>query len=232
MDAAQAQTLWDTLALVPDQRGRHGRRFTLQSVLAVAVGALLGGRKGLAAIARWGRSLSRSELRQLGIERDKAPCHSTYHNILKGLKVEALEKCLGQWVCQGGQPGQTCLDGKTLRGSRSADYPALHLLALYSEQLQGVMAQIPVGSDENEVTAALRILKEVSLEGMILSGDAEFTQKGICEQVTEGGGDYFLVVKDNQPTLKGHIETAFTEPFSPLGEADVAAGGAVGSQRR
>lgn len=232
MAATQVETLWDVLGLVPDQRSRHGRRFALRSVLAVVVGALLAGRKSLAAIARWGRSLNGNELHELGIQRDKAPCHATYHNILKELKVEALEKCLGRWVGQGGHPGQSCLDGKTLRASRSADYPALHLLALYSERLQGVVAQMPVGAEENEITVALRLLKEVPLEGMILTGDAEFAQKDICRQVTEGGGDYFLVVKDNQPALKEHIETAFTEPFSPLGEADVAAGGAVGSQCR
>jgi len=231
MDEAQAKTLWDVLGQVPDHRSRHGRRFSLQSVLAVVLGAVLAGRTSLAAIARWGRALKAAELKQLGIERKKAPCHTTYHNVLKDLEVGRLEESLGRWVREGGPPGQSCLDGKTLRGSRSADYPALHLLALYSEQLQGVLAELPVGPGQNEITVALRLLKEVRLEGMILSGDAEFTQKDICQQVTEGGGDYFLVVKDNQPTLKEQIETAFSEPFSPLGEADVAARGAHGPQR-
>jgi hypothetical protein len=72
----------------------------------------------------------------------------------------------------------------------------------------------------------------VALEGAILSGDAIFTQQQICQQVTEGGGDYFLVVKDNQPALKEQIETAFAQPFSPLGKADVEAGGMHGAQRR
>ena len=227
----QAKTLWDALGEVPDHRSCHGRRFSLQSLLAVAVSALLAGRSGLAAIARWGRALSREELKEFGIERKKAPCHATYHYVMKDLEVESLEKSLGRWVAQDGPPGHSCLDGKTLRGSRSADYPALHLLALYSAQLQGVLAQQPVLPRENEITVALRLLKEVPLEGMIVSGDAEFTQKEICRQVTEGGGDYFFVVKDNQPALKEHIETAFSEPFSPLADADVGAGSARGRHR-
>lgn len=231
MGEVQTKTLWDVLGQVPDHRSRHGRRFSLQSVLGVVLGGVLAGRTSLAAIARWGRDLSGDELKQFDIERDKAPCHSTYHYVLKDLKVDGLEESLGQWVGQGGPAGQACLDGKTLRASRSADYPALHLLALYSEHLQGVLAELPVGPHENEITVALRLLKEVPLEGMILSGDAIFTQKVICQKVTEGGGEYFLVVKDNQPALKEHIETAFAEPFSPLGEANVAAGGAHGSQR-
>ena len=82
---------------------------------------------------------------------------------------------------------------------------------------------------ELRTAAALRLLKEVPLEGMILSGDAEFTQKNICQQVTEAGGDCFLVAKENQPSLKEQIEAAFSEPFSPLREADVATGGLHGA---
>jgi len=225
----QGRTLWDALGRVPDHRSRHGKRFSLQSVLGLMIGALLAGRSSLAAIARWGRALSAVDLKQFGIKRDKAPCHATYHYVLRDLEVETLEKSLGQWVAEGGPPGHSCLDGKTLRGSRSDDYPALHLLALYSEQLQGVVAQMPVRAGQNEITVALRLLKEVPLEGMVISGDAEFTQRDICQQVTEGGGDYFLVVKENQPALKEHIETAFSEPFSPLGEAHLAAGSTLGS---
>jgi len=229
MADVEGKALWDVLVQLPDHRSRHGRRFSLASVLALVLAALLAGRTSLAAIARWGRSLDAELLDQFGIERDKAPCHATYHYVLKGLKVQALEKSLGRWVGGSGPPGHICLDGKTLRGSRCGEYPALHLLALYSERFQGVLAQIPVPPGQNEITAALRLLKEVPLKGMILSGDAEFAQKAICQQVTESGGDYFLVVKDNQPALKEQIETAFSEPFSPLGEADVATGGVHGA---
>lgn len=222
MGEAQGKTLWDVLGRIPDRRMRRGKRFELRSVLALVLAAVLAGRTSLAAIARWGRALDTNQLEQLGIGRPKAPCQSTFHYVLKGLRVAALEKALGAWVAQGRPPGHSCLDGKTLRASRSGHYPALHLLALYSERLKGVIAQMPVPHHQNEITVALRLLKEVPLEGMILSGDAIFTQKDICQQVTEGGGDYFLVVKDNQPQLKEHIQTAFAEPFSPLGEAEVA----------
>jgi len=222
MGQAQGKALWDVLGAVPDPRMRRGKRFELRSVLALVLAAVLAGRTSLAAIARWGRALEATQLEQLGIQRRKAPCHATFHYVLKRLRVGALEKALGAWVTQGKPPGQACLDGKTLRASRSADYPALHLLALYSERLKGVIAQMPVPPGQNEITVALKLLKETPLEGVLVSADAIFTQKDICQQVTEGGGDYFLVVKDNQPSLKEHIETAFAKPFSPPAEADVA----------
>jgi len=85
-----------------------------------------------------------------------------------------------------------------------------------------------VAPAENKITTALRLFKEVPLEAMILTGDAEFAQKDICRQLTDGGGDYFFVVKDNQPGVKEHIETAFSEPFPPPGRSGVGAGGGHG----
>jgi len=209
---------------VPDHRSAHGRRFPLRGVLAIVLAALLAGRKGLAAIARWGRGLKHDQLRQLGIERAKGPCHATYHYVLKSLSADALERRLAGWVRSGGAARCLCLDGKSLRASHKQDYPALHLLALYSEQLQGVLGQERVETNqENELKAALRLLRETSLEGVLVTGDAMFTDKELCRQVVESGGDYLLVVKDNQPGLREQIETAFSDPFSPLG-AECAAG--------
>lgn len=231
MASSEGKALWSVLGDVPDQRSRHGLRFELRSVLAMIVAALLSGRSNPAAIARWGRELKPEQLQQFGIDRPRAPCQGTYHYVLKGLCVEALEKALGAWVAPWGAPGQVCLDGKTLRASHSDPYPALHLLALYSERVKGVIAQRPVPAEHNEITVAIELLKEIPLEGMIISGDAEFTQKDICKQVTDGAGDYFLVVKDNQPGLREQIQTAFAAPFSPLGEENVEKGGAHRAQR-
>jgi hypothetical protein len=230
MAESEGNGLWAVLGEVPDSRSHHGRRFDLRSMLAIVIGALLCGRTTPASIARWGRKLKAEQLKQLGIDRPQAPCQSTYHYVLKALRVDALEKALGSWVARTGRAGHVCLDGKTLRASRRGPYPALHVLALYSESLKGVIAQMPVGEGHNEISVAMKLLKEVELEGAILSGDAEFTQRAICQEVTDRGGDYFVVVKDNQSALKEQISTAFAEPFSPLGEADVGSGGLRCSQ--
>jgi hypothetical protein len=37
------------------------------------------------------------------------------------------------------------------------------------------------------------------------AGDAMFTQREICRVIIEGGGEYFFIVKDNQPGLKADI---------------------------
>jgi len=89
------------------------------------------------------------------------------------------------------------------------------LLAAFSQRLLGCLGQLRVEPDANEITAALRLLKELPLAGVIVTGDAIFAQKESCGTIIAGGGDYFFTVKDNQPTLKADIALAFG-PDSPL----------------
>ena len=42
-------------------------------------------------------------------------------------------------------------------------------------------------------------------------------QKEIARTIVEGGGDYILAVKDNQPTLHAEVQAAFAQaPTPPL----------------
>ena len=59
------------------------------------------------------------------------------------------------------------------------------------------------------------LLKTVVLQGRLVSGDAMFCQREICQQIVASGGDYLFVVKDNQPELKAAIEAEFQPGFSP-----------------
>lgn len=211
-------SLWDILGEIPDHRDPSGQRFSLQSILAISLAAMLGGRSNLASVARWGRKLTRKGLEAFGIDRDKAPCHATYHNVFKGLDIEALEAALARWV-RGSQEAANehiALDGKRLRGSRTLEGPGVHLLAAYSEALKGVVQELKVSEDSNEIDAALRLLREIPVSGAVVTGDAIFTQKKICDVILEGKGGYLFPVKENQPRLRDDIQALFTEPVSPL----------------
>ncbi len=219
------RTLWEYLGTVPDHRKARGKRYELRSVLAIALAAVLAGRRGLAAIARWAKRLERDEnrhlLREFGIERNTAPCHVTFHYVFTELNVKAFEKALASWVKKLVKQevlGHCPIDGKVARGSRSAEYEAVHLMAAYSEKLKGVVAQVEVPRGKNEITAALALLNGVPLKGSIVTGDAILCQKKICSKVTRGGGDYFFAVKENQPQLLADVRAVFEECVSPLRE--------------
>jgi predicted transposase YbfD/YdcC len=51
---------------------------------------------------------------------------------------------------------------------------------------------------------------QLDLEGVVVTGDAMFTQRALSTQIVEAGGDYLWPVKDNQPELHQDIELLFT----------------------
>lgn len=215
-ETTQTSSLWDALVSVPDHRRAEGKRYPLASLLLIAIAAMLAGRRDQLGIVRWGRRLTRETLAAIGITRDRVPAPSVWCELFQELDVTALERALGDWV-QGEVPaGHVAIDGKRLRGSATAQAPGTHLLAAFSARLQGVIGQLRVDPDANEITAALQLLKTLPLKGVTITGDAMFTQRAICKVIIDGGGDYFFTVKGNQPALQADIAQAF-RPFSPLG---------------
>ena len=207
------RTLWEVLGAITDRRGRKGRQLPLPAILAIAICAMLAGANDLRAIFRWGRRLTPEALALFGIER--APCHATYHYVFKSLDGDALAKALGAFARGTSEPGHIAIDGKTLKGSRRLDAKALHVVSAFSTQLSVVVGDLLVEPDQNEITAALALLKDLPLEGCIISGDAIFCQREICRTITDGKGDYLFAVKDNQPELKAAIAESFGD-LSPL----------------
>ncbi len=110
------------------------------------------------------------------------------------------------------------LDGKSLRGTIPAGQPqGEHLLAAYQPEVGVVLLQLAVGSKENEISAAPRLLQALDLSGKIVTGDAMFAQVELSRQVAEGGGDYLWIVKDNQPSVRAEIETLFVSERNSSG---------------
>jgi hypothetical protein len=218
----EAGSLWQALTAVPDHRRKAGKRYPVASLLLIAVAAMLSGRRDQLGIVRWGRRLTQAAREAIGISRNRVPAPSVWCELFQGLDITALERVLGDWV-RGEQPaGHVSIDGKRLRGSAVRQSPGVHLLAAFSAKLQGVIGQLRVAPEANEITAALELLRTLPLAGVIITGDAMFTQREICRVIIDGGGDYFFTVKDNQPALKADIALAFG-PDSPLSRMVAAA---------
>lgn len=213
-----ARTLWDALGEIEDGRGRKGRQYQLRSVLGIAIAAMLAGANDLRAIYRWGRRLRPEALPLFDIANGKAPCHATYHYFFQSLDADALARVLGSYAMGGAAPGHIALDGKTLKGSRRLDDKAIHVLSAFSTDLGAVIGDLVVAPDKNEISAALVLLKGLPLDGAVITGDAIFTQREICQHIRDRNGHYLFVVKDNQPALKAGIAEAFGDHF-PLGPA-------------
>lgn len=62
------------------------------------------------------------------------------------------------------------------------------------------------------VHALAALLARLDWHGRVLTGDALFCQRALCRQVVTVGGDYLLLVKENQPTLYRDLQFLFDPP--------------------
>ena len=212
-------SLVEFLATIPDPRKRRGRIHPLTAVLSLAVVAMRAGCKSLEAIAQFGRDHGVPLAHALGFRRKKTPAKSTFSEIFRAIDLEAFEAALQAWIQARLRDDQAiALDGKTLKGSRDGDVPGVHLLAAFMPDSAAVLGQLRVDAKTNEHKAALQLLGVLPVQGKVVSGDAMFTHRDVAQAIRDGGGDYLLFVKDNQPELKAQIEAALHDDaaFSPL----------------
>jgi predicted transposase YbfD/YdcC len=159
----------------------------------------------------------------LGLLHD-TPCAATLHTIFRYVDRDILERKLGTWaeqVVASCPPAPTAaaavaLDGKTLRGSRKQGAPGVHLLSALSHHVGLTLAQQAVSDKTNEITQVEAVLRQRVLPGRVFTMDALLTQRHVAQTIVEGGGNYVMIVKANQPQLHADIELVFTLP--PAGD--------------
>ena len=208
MEPAPAGSLLAHLAQIPDPRGRQGRRHEFAATLAAVVCAMLQGARSYAGITQWIHSQSVSLWHALGFWR-RPPKLGAIRKLLMALPPGTLEQALRHWIAAwlGHEPDDqalaaVALDGKTLRGSL--------------DQATGcVLSQTRVESTTNEAKAALELLETLVLAGRVVTADAMFCQREVCQRIRDRGGHYFVVVKGNQAELKASVAAEFRAAFSP-----------------
>jgi len=113
-------------------------------------------------------------------------------------------------------PEALAVDGKTLRGSKKHGAPGTHLLSVLSHRLGLTLEPQAVDAKTNEMKAIETVLAHIVLQGRVLTMDALLTQRPVAQTIVDKGGDYVMIVKENQPKRKEEIELVFTMP--PAGD--------------
>lgn len=103
------------------------------------------------------------------------------------------------------------IDGKTLRATRSLPR-LIHQLSCYEVGTGIVLWPHDVGKKESEISVLKPLLTSQMVKGRIFPWDAMHTQRGLCAQIHRLHGDYLLIAKDNQPTLREDIADLFEDP--------------------
>ncbi len=77
---------------------------------------------------------------------------------------------------------------------------------------RGVRIGTQVDEHDAELLSAPRLLAELPLQGAVVTGDALYCQRALCQQIVAAGGDYVVIVKGNQPHLQQDILLLFESP--------------------
>jgi len=226
----EVDSLFEALCTLHDQRDARGLRYHLVTVLVFMLLAKLAGENHLRGIAQWVRRRAVLLATFLTLAKVQAPHATTYSRILgQAIQIEEFEQVSRDFFAQQPKAGthvQITLDGKTMRGTIPAGQThGIHLLAAFLPDEGWVVFQVEVGSKENEIPAAGRVLKCLDLRGKIITGDAMLAQRDLSLQILQAGGAYVWIIKDNQPETREDIERLFApEPvvkgFSPAAQDD------------
>lgn len=180
MESNEKMSLWDLVEQVADPRNRSGQRHPLQAILRMMISGFLCGCNSTASVLRWAKRLSRAHKEALGLTKG-IPTAGALSNLFAKMNVENMEQVLNQdgWVQLEKSPSimHIAIDGKTIRGSSCGDTPAIHLLSAFAVSLKSTLKQHQQDPEDNEISSALKLFKDVDLKNTVVSGDAIFAQK-------------------------------------------------------
>ena len=198
-----------------DPRVERTRKHPLINILFIAVCGVLSGANSFAGIHEFGSDRRQWFARYLDLA-NGIPSDDTFARVLARLDPAAFEKCLLGWI-QGVQEVTEnrliAIDGKALRGSydRRDGKAAIHMVSAWATENKLSLGQVVVDEKSNEITAIPALLRLLDVSGALVTIDAMGCQKEIADRIREGGGDYVLAVKQNQPTLHEQVEAAISE---------------------
>src|SRR3954469_7993805 len=212
LSAAETIRLVQALTAIPDPRRRRGRRHGLQSVLLLALQAVMAGAASWVAIAQWAGTAPQA----LGVC-GPPPSAATFRRVLAAVDITAVEAALTTWVigrqarAEQQRPAAStaaetrtvlAVDGKTLRGSKDAEGQQTKLVCVYDPAHRLVLTQAAVtGGDELAAfTTALITLPD--LAGVLVTADALHCQRTHADFLATRGAHYLFTVKGNQPLLR------------------------------
>jgi predicted transposase YbfD/YdcC len=199
-----------------DPRHLRNRKHLLVDVVVITVCGMLCGSDGPTAIHRW--AANRLDwLQQFLPLPNGIPSRDCIRRLLMALKPEAFQKCFQDWIAHAIQTDDSvpnrliAIDGKTCRGSHDAtrQLGPLHIVSAWASEEGIALGQVATEEKSNEITAIPQLLKQIDLTDSLITIDAMGCQKEISRDIVDGGGDFVISVKDNQPKLREAIETCF-----------------------
>ena len=217
LEKAALVSVYEILDTVPDPRGKHGMRYELSFLLTCLLASLLCNCNSTEAVAQWCRE-QREVLGQVfGARAFLTPSGSLYRKLLPRLDAQVIEEVLGRWIqatLHAGPDEPIALDGKTVRGARTGEQSAPHLLSFCTHKSQETLLQVRVSEKTNEIPVAKAVLPTLPIAGRIVTSDALHTHADFMQITHDHRGKSVFTVKGNQPTLYANLALYFADPHA------------------
>lgn len=206
--------LVEVIAEIKDKRKARGKRYELTTVLTMIVVAIMCGCKSYSAVAQWGRDY-RGEITQALGYKTKTPCAATIYGIMKNLNIKEVEGIIGRFCLEQIETKAVtgiialAADGKTLRGTKKQGGEINQLMSIVSHELGVTIAQEAIEKKSNEIPKLPEMIENLDLKNKLITVDALNTQKHTSQAMLARGGNYLMVVKENQKQLFDDISLVF-----------------------
>jgi predicted transposase YbfD/YdcC len=198
---------------LPDPRVARTRVHLLEEVLAIIILAVIAGSDGWDEVVDWAEFrigwLQTFLTLPAGI-----PSADTFRRIFCSLDPSKFAACFERMVAElAGNivDQQVAIDGKTMRRTFARDrgQRPLHMVSAWVAERGVHLGQIATEAKSNEITAIPALLEMIDVRGATVSIDAEGCQKKIAEKIVDGGANYLLALKGNQPLLHAEVIAYF-----------------------
>ena len=206
-----------TLAPLPDPRRAQGKRYPLRTVIVIALMAMVCGCDDAEAMELWGDANAAWLAGFLEMPHG-TPTQDVFLRLFAALDPEAFSSVFRAWVALlrlrlEVQGKHIAIDGKTSRRSfdSGSGKKAIHTVSAWMSDAGIVIGQRQTEEKSNEITAIPELLRVLDIRSATVTIDAMGCQTEIAKSIIDGGGNYLIPAKDNQPTLRQDIEKTFVE---------------------
>lgn len=203
---------FDTL---PDPRIERTKRHQLLDIITITVCAVLSGADSWVDVELYGQAKHDWLASFLALP-NGIPSHDTFGRVFARLDPDAFEGCFLTWVAAvlPRTAGEViAVDGKVVRRShdRGAGRGAIDLVSAWATDHHLVLGQLAVAEHSNEIPAVPTLLDLIDLSDAIVTVDALHCRTATAQAIRDGGGDYVLALKGNQPWTHAAVETFWAE---------------------
>ncbi|MEI6243093.1 MAG: ISAs1 family transposase [Chlamydiota bacterium] len=216
--AQEANTLFSYLESIPDPRKKRGVRYHFQSILKLVILGFVSRMVCLEHIVEWAENNWEVLKTALGFNRETPPNATTIGRVLKKIHRESLENAFRLWVSTCAQVKERVLtasvDGKALRNVCNEKGNPLFAVNIFAHDIQLSLAQAEIEDKKGESTTLRAMLEGLfkTYPGLrILTGDAAFSGRDLCKEITRLGRHYIVQVKGNQGAVEEVLKLHFDE---------------------